>query len=382
MENGRKGIGKTRVAVVMPNHADLNSSLNNYVKTLQYIAKKKWADITLFTDEKNALSLSGITVRKIRGFDYKTPLEKLLLLLGVPRDYYFGLEKHLKGYDVIVANNPEFYAYAYQSYKIAKKHGKRFILRTSQTVDGFFLYKVAKYIINPIVKKAYRYASCCIFANPEAEQRCIRLGLLERGGKTIITGHATDIGCFRPLKVGKPKNKAILSVGGLIKLKGHQHIIEALKALRDQGVKDVELWVVGKGPYERELRLLAKRLGLGSSVKFLGAKDHNELAKLYNQAAVFALANEQEITPAVNEALACGTPVVVMECGGLGFVVRGGKEGLIARKNDPEDLAAKIKRVLEGESYAKRMASNGKNRIKRMFSVPVVARKVAAAFVK
>src|SRR3990167_2046186 len=93
MENGRKGMGKMRVAVVMPNHADLNSSLNNYVKTLQYIAEKKWADITLFTDEKNALSLSGITVKKIRGFDYKTPLEKLLLLLGIPRGYYFGLEE-------------------------------------------------------------------------------------------------------------------------------------------------------------------------------------------------------------------------------------------------------------------------------------------------
>ena len=382
MENGRKGMGKMRVAVVMPNHADLNSSLNNYVKTLQYIAEKKWADITLFTDEKNALSLSGITVKKIRGFDYKTPLEKLLLLLGIPRDYYFGLEEHLKGYDVIVANNPEFYAYACQSYKIAKKHGKKFVLRTSQTVDGFFLYKVTKYLINPTMKKAYGYASCCIFANPEAKQRCIRLGLLKKGSRAIITGHATDTECFRPMKVKKPKNKVILSVGGLLKLKGHQYIIEALRMLQSEGHKDTELWIVGKGPYEGTLRSLVQRLGVEESVKFLGAKSHEDLAKIYNKASVFALANEQEITPAVNEALACGVPVVVVECGGYGFVVHGGKEGLIACKNDPEDLAAKMKMLLEEESYAKQMAGNGKKRVKRMFSIPVVARKVAIAFAK
>ncbi len=325
MKKGGKGT-IVRVAVVMPNHAELNSSLNNYVKTLHYIAKKGWADITLFTDEKNALSLEGITVKKIRGLDYKTPLEKLLLLLGLPRHYYFNLEDNLKGYDIIVANNPEFYAYACQSYKTAKKHNKKFILRTSQTVDGFFLYKITKYLINPIVKKAYGYASYNIFANPESKQRCVRLGLLEKNSRAIITGHATDTECFRPLSIRKPRNRVILSVGGLLKLKGHGYIIEALKMLHDGGYKDVELWIVGEGHYEDKLRSLAQDIGVDESVKFLGAKSHNELAKIYNQAEVFVLANEQEITPAVNEALACGTPVVVMECGGCGFVIRDGKE--------------------------------------------------------
>ena len=142
----------------MPNHFDIHSSLNNFIKTYEHLIKNKNIEVTLFTDKKNNIKLKNFKIEKINGIDYKTILGKVLFLLGIPRFYYTGLTKKLKGYDVINANNPEFYAYAYQAYKAAKKYNTRFILRTSQTVDGFFLFKLTKYIVNPIVKKAYDYA--------------------------------------------------------------------------------------------------------------------------------------------------------------------------------------------------------------------------------
>src|SRR3989338_10051356 len=179
---------RLKVAIVMPTHFDINSSLNNFIKTYQWLIKNKGIEVTLFTDEKNDVMVEGFKVEKIRGVDYKTILEKILFLVGIPRYYYPNLAEKLMDFDVINANNPEFYAYAYQSYKAAKKYGKRLVLRTSQTVEGFFLYKLlTKYIVNPIVKKSYDYAKFTVFTNPEAEERCLKLGLIEDKKKSVIT---------------------------------------------------------------------------------------------------------------------------------------------------------------------------------------------------
>ncbi|MEK6949587.1 MAG: glycosyltransferase family 4 protein [Nanoarchaeota archaeon] len=374
-------MGKLKVAIVMPTQFDMHSSLTNFVKTYQYLIKNKNIEVTLFTDEKNNVEFEGFKVEKIKGIDYKTILEKILFLLGIPRYFYPKLAEKLKDFNVINANNPEFYAYSYQSYKAAKKYNKRFILRTSQTVEGFFLYKfLTKFFVNPFVKKAYDYAVFTIFTNPEAEERCIKLGLIEDKKKSIITGHATDTECFKPMKVEKQRNKVILSVGGLYKIKGHHLIIQALKKITDKGYKDVELWIVGKGYYENYLKNLAEELGIEENVKFLGAKGHEELAKLYNMSDIFVLANYQEITPAVNEALACEKPVVAMECGGYKFVIPDENYGLISKKLDVDDMAEKIIDLIEDKNLAERIGKNGRKRIVENFSIEKVAEKVYRAF--
>ncbi len=372
---------KLKVAIVMPTHFDLHSSLNNFIKTYQYLIKNKCVEVTLFTDEKNDVKLEGFKIEKIKGIDYKTFLEKILFLLGIPRYYYPKLGEKLREFDVINANNPEFYAYAYQSYKAAKKYNKKFILRTSQTVDGFFLYKfLTKFFVNPFVKKAYDYSKFTIFTNPEAEERCLKLGLIEDKKKSVITGHATDTECFKPMKVEKSEKAILLSVGGLYKIKGHHLIIQALKKIIDSSHKDTELWIVGKGYYENNLKNLAKELGISKNVKFLGAKDHEELAEIYNKSDVFVLANYQEITPAVNEALACEVPVVVMECGGYKFVIPDENYGLISKKLDVDDMAEKIIDLIEDKNLAERIGKNGRKKIVENFSIEKVAEKLHMAF--
>ncbi|MEK6876612.1 MAG: glycosyltransferase [Nanoarchaeota archaeon] len=369
-----------KVALVMPNHFDINSSLNNFIKTYQYLTKKKDIEVTLFTDKKNNVKVRDFKIQKISGFDYKTIFEKILFVLGIPRFYYKDLIEKLNGFDVITANNPEFYAYACQAYKAAKKYNTRFVLRTSQTVEGFFLYKLTKYIVNPVVKKAYEHASWLIFTNPQAEERCLKLGLIDNKKKSVITGHATDTRTFKPINVKKQKNTILLSVGGLYKIKGHHIIIKALKSVIDKVHKNTELWIVGKGYYENYLKNLAKNLGIEKNVKFLGSKSHEELAKIYNLSDIFVLANYQEITPAVNEALACEKPVVVMECGGRDFVIPNESYGLISKKFDADDMAEKIMLLAKNPKLAAKIAKNGRKRVLENFSIEKVADKLYRSF--
>src|SRR3989338_884856 len=373
---------RLKVAIVMPSHFDIDSSLNNFIKTYQYLVKNKNIQVTLLTDEKNDVAIKGFKIEKIKGFDYDTIFEKILFLLGIPRFYYCNLDEKLKDFDVINANNPEFYAYSYQAYKAAKKYNKRFILRTSQTVEGFFLYKLlTKYFINPVAKKAYDYAKFTVFTNPEAEERCLKLGLIKDKSRSIITGHATDTECFKPMKLEKPNKTTLLSVGGLYKIKGHHLIIRALKKIIDNGYKNTELWIVGKGYYGNYLKSLTKELGIGENVKFLGSKGHEELAQIYNMSDIFVLANYQEITTAVNEALACEKPVVVMECGGYEFVIPNEDYGLISKKFDVDDMAAKIERLTENKTLAENIGKSGRKRIVENFSIEKVAGKLYKAFI-
>ena len=369
-----------KVALVMPNHFDINSSLNNFIKTYQYLIKNRNIEVTLFTDRKNDVKVRGLKIKKINGLDYKTIFEKILFVLGIPRFYYRDLREKLKGFDVITANNPEFYAYAWQSYKAAKRYDTRFVLRTSQTIEGFFLYKLAKYIVNPIAKKAYDYSSYLIFTNPQAEERCLKIGLIDDKKKSIITGHATDTNTFKPIKAKRQNEAILLSVGGLYKIKGHHIIIQALKNIIDKGNKNTELWIVGKGYYEDYLRNLAKKLKVENNVKFLGSKGHDELAKIYNSSDIFVLANYQEITPAVNEALACEKPIVVMECGGRDFVLPNENYGLVSRKFDAEDMAEKIILLIKNPKLAAKIAKNGRKRILEKFSIEKVADKLYRSF--
>ena len=373
-------MAKLRVAVVIPTHFDVHSSLNNLLKVYRHLIKNKDIEVTIFTDKKNDAQYKDFKIEKINGVDYKTVWEKILLVLGIPRFYYTDLVEKLKGYDVIESSNPEFYIFAYQSYKAAKRYNAKLVYRTSQTVEGFYLFKFTKYIIVPVVKKAYDYATCLLFANPQAEKRAFNLGLTKNKNKCMIIGHPTDTKTFRPLEVKKIKDKAVLlSVGGLYKIKGHHLIIKALRNVINEGF-DAELWIVGDGNYKNELVRLAKKLKVDGKVKFLGKKSHEDLAKIYNMSDIFVLANYQEITPAVNEAMACGKPVVVMECGGRKFVVPDESYGLVAKKLDIDDMAGKIIILIKNKTIAGKIAKKGRKWILKNFSISQIAKKVYKSF--
>ena len=372
---------KIKTAVVIPTQPNLQSSLQNLLKVYEYLAAKYGMGVTIFTDEKNSFSYPKFEVKRIKSMDYKTIFEKILLVMGLQRFYYTGLIEKLKNYDVIETSNPEFYWFAYQSYIAAKKYNSRLIYRTSQTVDGFYLFKITKFIPISIARKAYDYAHKLFFTNPAAAERCVRLGLIAKNDKRIvITGHATDIKIFKPSGAKKAKGlTTMISVGGLYELKGHHLIINALKILKDKGYS-VNLIIIGEGYYRKNLLQLTENLGLKSSIKFLGSLNHKNLAQEYNKADIFVLANFQEITPAVNEALACGLPVVAMECGGREFVIPNERFGLICKRFDVEDMAKKVELLIRNRKMRKRIAKNGREMVLKNFSIETVAEKFYKSF--
>jgi glycosyltransferase involved in cell wall biosynthesis len=118
----------------------------------------------------------------------------------------------------------------------------------------------------------------------------------------------------------------IISTGRLERYKGHQRVIEALPHVMRE-VPDAHLVVLGKGPYEPELRRLAQRLGLSNRVQisYLPPDERKAMAAALAQASVVAAFSDYEGHPvAVIEALSAGRPVVGYDNAGMADLVAKG----------------------------------------------------------
>ena len=149
------------------------------------------------------------------------------------------------------------------------------------------------------------------------------VGLGATAEKITVLRNGVDLELFQPEDRAQARSKfgitrfALASVGNLIPTKGHQLVIEAL-----QHLPDTELLIAGRGPHEGEFKALAERLGVADRVKFLGVLPQAELRWLYSAADALVLASVREGWPNVLlEAMACGTPVIASDVGGIPEIV-------------------------------------------------------------
>jgi glycosyltransferase involved in cell wall biosynthesis len=143
----------------------------------------------------------------------------------------------------------------------------------------------------------------------------------------------------------------ILSVGYLIERKGHHHVVAALKALENRGFTG-ELLVAGtagrEGHYEDEIKRLVSKLGLEQRVRFLGQVAPDILAEIMAAADVLCLCSAREGWPnVVHEALACGTPVIATDVGGVRKLIGSQSYGHVIPINDQVALEDALFRTFQ-----------------------------------
>jgi glycosyltransferase involved in cell wall biosynthesis len=146
-------------------------------------------------------------------------------------------------------------------------------------------------------------------------------------------------------EVRKPVTSAlIISVGRLEKYKGHHRLIAALPLIRQQR-PDAHLLLLGAGPYEEELRSLARQLGVENhtSIRAIAAHDRQAMAEQLAQAALVALLSDYEAHPvAIMEALALRRSVLVADTSGLRELAERGWARAIALGSTPEAIAEAV----------------------------------------
>ncbi len=142
-------------------------------------------------------------------------------------------------------------------------------------------------------------------------------------------------------RTSEPTPGQIVSCGRLERYKGHHRVIEALPYVL-KTFPEAHLRILGAGPYEGQLRALASRLGVESSVsiRLVPPGDRASMARALSEAAVMAAFSDYEAHPvAVMEAVALGVPVVGYDTAGVGdLVAQGWVQGI--KPDCPPQLAA------------------------------------------
>jgi len=147
----------------------------------------------------------------------------------------------------------------------------------------------------------------------------------------------------------------ILHVGRMVPRKGIDNVIRAYARFAEQAPRPTRLLVVGgesdrpdpdRTPEIGRLQRLAQELGIADAVSFTGRRGRERLRFYYSAADVFVTTPWYEpfgITPL--EAMACGTPVIAANVGGLKYSVRDGETGYLVPPRDAGALADALLRL-------------------------------------
>jgi D-inositol-3-phosphate glycosyltransferase len=189
-----------------------------------------------------------------------------------------------------------------------------------------------------------------------------------------------------------PDHKLLLFVGRIEPLKGIETLFQAVALLRDRGVCECATMVVaivggdsGDNPgmenaeMER-LKALRQQLGIADMVTFLGARDQDALPDYYAAAeAVIMPSHYESFGMVALEAMACGTPVIASEVGGLAFLVRDGETGFHVPDRDPEVLAERICEIITDQLLREELGEQAAQHA-RNYAWPVIADKIVAVY--
>lgn len=182
--------------------------------------------------------------------------------------------------------------------------------------------------------------------------------------KMVVIPPGVDVSHFYPIPsdeakmyVGlKPEDRMILFVGRIEPLKGVDTLLEAMSCLQMKESRPVHLAIIGGDPAASpeamnaemaRLQNLCEALGLDQTVIFLGMRDQDKLPYYYSAAEVVVMPSHYESFGMVAlEAMACGTPVIASEVGGLAYLVRDGETGFTIPTESSEVLCEKLSLLL------------------------------------
>ncbi|QHS57523.1 glycosyltransferase family 1 protein [Mucilaginibacter sp. 14171R-50] len=190
--------------------------------------------------------------------------------------------------------------------------------------------------------------------------------------------------------LGLPQNEhIILQLGRMVPRKGVDNVIRALSNLKGLE-KPVKLLIVGGEseilteeccPEFARLMRVAREHNVVDSIIFTGRKDRHLLKFYYSAADLFITTPWYEpfgITPL--EAMACGTPVIGANVGGIKYSIADGETGLLVNPHDPEILADKISKVIDNGELLSRMGENAIYRVNTHFTWAKVAKRVISLY--
>ncbi|MEM3085993.1 MAG: glycosyltransferase family 4 protein [Halobacteria archaeon] len=197
-----------------------------------------------------------------------------------------------------------------------------------------------------------------------------------------VVPNGVDAKAFAPRKVPRLFDGPTLLAGGRFEpWKGLHLLLEAAARIGPE-FPGLRVLLVGEGPEEPRLRALARDLGLGDRVVFRPAVPHRDLPALFNGAdavAVPVYANVG-VSNILQEAMACGRPVVASSIPGVAEFLEPGRSGLRFPPGDVEGLAEGLRTLLGDPGLRERLGAEARRLVAERFSVEAVVERTLSVY--
>lgn len=238
-----------------------------------------------------------------------------------------------------------------------------------------------------------------IIAATLAEKTQLELLLQADSRKIEVIPPGVDLDTFHPIPMETakaaigvpPQDTLLLFVGRIEPLKGVDTMMRAVKLLRDRGAMPPNLClsIIGGDPSHtadednaelERLRQLRLELGIDDVVAFLGKRDQDSLNNYYAASqAVIMPSHYESFGMVALEAMACGTPVIASEVGGLAFLVRDGETGFHVPDRDPEALCDKLQLLISDPALRAKLGTQAAE-YARQYAWPVIADRIIRVY--
>jgi glycosyltransferase involved in cell wall biosynthesis len=197
---------------------------------------------------------------------------------------------------------------------------------------------------------------------------------------TSVIYNGVDPKMFAPEAAASADETVILSVGNLIRTKGHAVLLRAIHAVKDSH-PDVRCEIVGRGVEHVRLREMARQLQIENRVRFLGRLPRRELANAFRRCTLFALPSFYEGLGCVYlEAMAAEKAAIGCRGQGIEEIIQHGRNGWLVDPEITQDLARGLATLLTDATLRSAIAARGRQTVLHGLTLAHQAERLGAIY--
>ena len=396
-----------KVIALISDHADPTAKIgveeaggqNIYVRQLgETLATLGW-QIDMFTRKVDP---------KIAHIFHHSPYCRTIRLVAgpeqfIPRDEIFPfMPQFVEAFEAFQLNQRIHYPLVHTNYWLSGWIGLQLKkIRKIQLVHSYHSLGVVKYKVVPnrpsiantrlSVEKQILEQADCVIANSPQEEKYLRTLVSQEGHIKVISCGTDNYLHKVPKEQARAKlgldatEEIVLCVARFDPRKGIETAVRACAQSKTKTIGNLRLIIVGgscpdriDGQERKRIEQIVQEVGLAEKTVFAGQVDHNVLPFYYSAADVCVIPSHYEPFGLVAiESMACGTPVVASNVGGLKFTVVPEQTGLLAPPQDTIAFASAIDRILLDKQFSKRLGTQASMLMYERFNLVSTVRQLS-----